>query len=173
MAKKIPFLIITLKTFFLFITAVIFIVVTSIVLYIICKHAKLKTLVTSLALEHLREVDTVTKQEHVSVIHDIECTCKIPWHKICMLSLSILGIVIFIILSVRKLKLFRGHLFSNSVKIMLFISDVQYYVPAKVCKEAGSRHLFKITGKLIPEHVKLKEKYFSRCHQNKTGKKSK
>ena len=34
-----------------------------------------------------------------------------------------LGIVIFIILNARKLKVFRGHLFSNAVKIILFISD--------------------------------------------------
>ena len=39
---------------------------------------------------------------------------------------SILGIIVFVILIARKLKLFRGHLFSNIVKIMLFISDAQY-----------------------------------------------
>ena len=116
----------------------------------------LKSLVTSLTLQQLRRVDTVTKQECVSTIHGIECTCKILWYTICMLSLSILGIEIFLILNARKLKLFRGHLFSNAVKIMLFMSDVQYYIPVKLCTAAGSIHLFKITGKLIPEHVKLK-----------------
>ena len=39
---------------------------------------------------------------------------------------------------------------------MLFISDVQYYVPIKVCKTVESIHLFKITGMLKPENVKLK-----------------
>ena len=39
---------------------------------------------------------------------------------------------------------------------MLFISDVQYYVPLKLCKTAGSIHLFKITGMLTPEYLKLK-----------------
>ena len=73
-----------------------------------------------------------------------------------MLSISILGIVIFIIKNARNLKLFRGHLFSNTVEIILFISDAQYYVPVKMCRTAGSIHLFKSTGKLIPEHVKLK-----------------
>ena len=62
---------------FLFVTAIISLVVTPIVLYIIYKHAKLKSLVTSLTLQQLREVDAVTKQEHVSAIHDIKCTCKI------------------------------------------------------------------------------------------------
>ena len=39
---------------------------------------------------------------------------------------------------------------------MLFISDAQYYAPAKSCKTEGSIHLFKITGKVTPENVKLK-----------------
>ena len=39
---------------------------------------------------------------------------------------------------------------------MLFISDAQYYVPVKLCRTAGSIHVFKITGKLTPEHIKLK-----------------
>ena len=29
----------------------------------------------------------------------------------------------------------------------------QYYVLVKICRTAGSIHLFKITGKLIPEHI--------------------
>ena len=47
-------------------------------------------------------------------------------------------------------------MFSNAFKIMLFISDVQYYVAIKLCKMAGSIHLFKITVTLVPENVKLK-----------------
>ena len=39
---------------------------------------------------------------------------------------------------------------------MLFISDAKFYVPVKMCRTAGSIHLFKIMGKLIPEQVKLK-----------------
>ena len=95
--------------------------VTSIVVFIMCKHTKLRSLVASLALQQLREVDAVHKQEHVSMIHSIECNCKIQWYTICMLITSILGIVVFIILNARRLKLFRGHLFSNTVKTMLFI----------------------------------------------------
>ena len=72
---------------FLFVTGIIPLVVTSIVLYIICKHTKLKSVVTSLTLQQIREVGVATKQEHVSIIHDIECTGKIQWYTICMLSL--------------------------------------------------------------------------------------
>ena len=73
-----------------------------------------------------------------------------------MLSLSILGIVFFIILNTRKLKLFSRHLFSNAVKIMLFISDAQYYVQLKMCRTAGRIHLFSSSRKLIHKHIKLK-----------------
>ena len=118
---------------------------------------KLKSLVASLALQQIKELGMVAKLEHVSIVQDIECTCKIQWYAILMLSLLILGIVIFIILNSKNIKLFRGHLFSNAVKIMLlFMSDSQYYVPIQLCRMAGSIHLFKMIGTLNPENVKLK-----------------
>ena len=42
---------------------------------------------------------------------------------------------------------------------MLFISDVQNYVPIKLCKTAGSIHLFKIKGTLKPKNIKLNKNY--------------
>ena len=42
---------------------------------------------------------------------------------------------------------------------MLFIPDVQYYIPVKLCKTAGSIHLFKITGKIKTDKVKLNKYY--------------
>ena len=72
-----------------------------------------------------------------------------------MLIISMLGIVVFIILNITKLKLLRGHLFSNTVKIMLIISNAEYYAPVKLCTSGGSIHLFKITGKLPPRNVNL------------------
>ena len=50
-------------------------------------------------------------------------------------------------------------MFSNAVKIMLFISDAQNHVPVKLCRITGSIHLFKITGILFPENVKLKQNF--------------
>ena len=73
-----------------------------------------------------------------------------------MLGISILGIVIFIILNNRKLKLLRGPLFSYVVKRMLYISDTQFYVPVKCVEQQEAYIYLKITGKLIPEHYKLK-----------------
>ena len=42
---------------------------------------------------------------------------------------------------------------------MMFISDVQNYVPIKLCKTAGSIHFFKITGTLKPKNIKLNKNY--------------
>ena len=46
-------------------------------MYILCKHMKLKSLVTSLALQQIKEVGTIAKEEHFSIAQDTECTCKI------------------------------------------------------------------------------------------------
>ena len=76
-------------------------------LYTICIQNKLRSLVSSLTLQQIREVGAITRQEHVSITYDIECTCKIQWYTICMLSLLILGIVVSIIINARKLKMFK------------------------------------------------------------------
>ena len=122
---------------FLFVTAIISLLVT---IYLLCKHKKLRMLVTSLALQQIKEVGQVTTQGDVTTAH----TCKIQFNMNLASCISIFNLVIFVVLHSRKLKLCRGHLFSNAVKIMLFISDIQYYVPIKLCKTAGSIHLFKL-----------------------------
>ena len=74
-------------------------------------------------------------------------------------SIVIIGLVVFGILQVKRIRLCRGQLFSNVIKIMLFISDIQYYVPVKLCKTAGIIHLFKISEKLMIDEVKLNKHY--------------
>ena len=55
---------------FLFATAIL-IMVTSIVMYILCNHMKIKSLVTSLALQQIKEVGVVAKQESVTLALNI------------------------------------------------------------------------------------------------------
>ena len=45
------------------------------------------------------------------------------------------------------------------MKIVLFISDVQNYLPIKLCKTSCSIHLFKIKGTLKPRDIKLNRNY--------------
>ena len=73
------------------------------------------------------------------------------------MALTILSMATVIFLHFSKSKLCRGHRFSNVVKIVLFISDVQNYVLIKLCKTSGSIHLFRIQGTLKPGDIKLKQ----------------
>ena len=70
-----------------------------------------------------------------------------------MLVISLLCVIGCVIFNARKLK--KGHSFSNTVKVMSFISDAHYYVPLKLCRMAKGIYVFKITGKLTFKHVKL------------------
>ena len=95
----------------------------------------------SLVLWQIKEVGAVTQNE-------INTECKILTY--ISLTLTIFGLVMVAILHYRKSKSFRGCMFSNTVKIIIFISDVQYYVPIKLCKT---------TGMLKSDNVKLNKNY--------------
>ena len=135
---------------FLFIAAIISLLATTSTIYLLCKHQKLRILMVSLVLQQIKEVGTVTWKE-------INTECKILTY--LSLALTLLGLVMVVILHYRKSKLCRGCMFSNAVKFMIFISDAQYSVHIILCKTAGSIHLFKITGMLKPENIKLNQNY--------------
>ena len=56
---------------------------------------------------------------------------------------------------VYKMPVFRKCQYFNTVKIMIFISNIKSYVPIKLCKTSGSIHLFKLMGSLQREDVNL------------------
>ena len=60
---------------------------------------------------------------------------------------------------IRKSRIFKGHLFSNMVKIKSFIADTQSYVPSDLNTIAGNVHLFKLTGALLLDNVTLKKNW--------------
>ena len=139
---------------FKFAVAIISIIATVVTIYVICKHNKLRALVTSLALQQVKEVKAENME---NVGNNWECTVQL--YIILTLSIVMIGLIVCAILQLRRIKLCRGQLFSNVVKIMLFISDIQYYILVKLCKTAGSIHLFKITGKIMMDKVKLNRHY--------------
>ena len=103
-----------------------------------------------MVLHQFKEVGTITQKE-------INSECRTLAY--IGIVLTILGLAMVAILHYRKSKFCRGCTFSNVVKIMVFISDVQNYIPIKLCKAAGSIHLFKITGMLKAENIKLNKNY--------------
>ena len=137
---------------FLFITVIISLLAKTLTVYLLCKHKKLQMLIASLVLHPVKEVGTVIQKES-----NAECNTL----TYISLVLTILGLVMVAIFHYRKSKLCRGHMFSNAMKIMIFISDVHnyMYVPIKLCKTTGSIHLFKTTGILNAENIKLNKNY--------------
>ena len=74
-------------------------------IYALCKHNKLRTLVASLALQQVKEAsESTTKKEDRNYM----CNCTSQLYVILALSIAIIGLVIFAILQVRRIKLYRG-----------------------------------------------------------------
>ena len=96
------------------------IIATVVTIYAICKHNKLRALVTGLALQQVKEV----KAEGIEDV-DYKCKCTAQFYIILTLSIAMIGLIIFAILQLRRIKLCREQLFSNIVKIMLLIYQTQ------------------------------------------------
>ena len=77
------------------------------------------------------------------------------WIIIVCLSLILLGIMFLTIERVYKMPIFRKHQYSNTIKIMMFFSNIKSYVPIKLCKTSGSIHLFKLMGSIQREDMTL------------------
>ena len=136
---------------FLFIAAILSMIAMAAIVHIMCKHAKLKALVTGITFQPIKGIYAIFG----SINNSENCTCKSQWHMIGALTLIIMGLIFFILTITRKCRIFIGHLFSNAVMVMLFFSDVEYYVSVKLCKTVGSIHLFKIIGHLTSAQITL------------------
>ena len=88
---------------FLFVIAIILLLVMTIAMNILCKHMKLQTLGASLALQQIKEVGMAASQGMIKQVQSIECTCKIQWYTFLILSISFLGLLLFVIIKLRKL----------------------------------------------------------------------
>ena len=130
--------------------SIISLISTSLTIYLLCKHKKIRVLIASLVLHQVKEVGAISKETNS------ECT-TLAYIGIILATLSL---IIVTFLHYRKSRFCKGHRFSNVVKITLFISDVQNYVSIKLCKTAGTIHLFKVIGMLKAENIKLNKKLF-------------
>ena len=136
---------------FTFTSSTISIITITLVIYLFCKHKYIRTIVASLILYKAKEVEAKLTTE----TNNPECG-TLAYIGMALPVLS-MGTVIF--LHYRESKFCRGYRFSNIVKIVLFISDVQNYILIKLCKTSGRLHLFKIKGMLKPEDIKLNKNY--------------
>ena len=88
------------------------------------RQSKLKALITNIALQRIKAVKAAD-------VNDMLCTCKIQWYIMGMLIIITLGMLYLVNNKLRKSSYFKGRLFSNNTKILLFISNTHSYVPIK------------------------------------------
>ena len=146
---------------FTFTFSIISMITITLVIYLCCKHKHIRTLIVSLMLHKAKEVEAKICTER----DNSECGTL----AYIGIALTLLSMVIVILLHYRKSKFCRGHRFSNIVKIVLFISDVQHYIPIKLYKTSGSHHLSKIIGTLKSEDIRLNKNYLWGHLRNKLG----
>ena len=136
---------------FTFTSSIISIIKITLVIYLFCKHKHIRTIVASMILYKAKEVEAKLTTE----TNNPECSTL----AYIGMALTILSMTTVIFLHYRKSKFCRGYRFSNIVKIVLFISDVQNYILIKLCKMSDSLHLFKIKGIIKPEDITLNKNY--------------
>ena len=111
---------------FMFTSLIISIISITLVVYLFCKNKHIRTLIASLILHKIKEVEANSNPEGTNY----ECRTL----AYVGIILKLLSSIIVMFLYYRKSRLCRGYKFSNAAKIILFISDVQNYVPIKLCK---------------------------------------
>ena len=125
---------------FIFVMAII-----PVVIKLIFKGEKMQALVANLAM--IRGVKAISEE--------IETIDNEYWIIIIWLSFILLCILFLTIEKLYRMPIFRKYHYSNTIKIMIFISDIKSYVPIKLCKTSGSILLFKLTGSINKENVTL------------------
>ena len=130
---------------FLFVAVILFMIATASLVHLVCRHTELKALLTGIAFQLVKQTEAIFGDDQM------QKHCTAQWYTIAALTLMIITLIIHICFTTQKCTIFKRRLYSNTVRVMLFFSDVKQYIPVKLCKTAGSIHLFQIYGQLAPD----------------------
>ena len=103
---------------FVFASSVISLMSTSLIIYLLCKHKQIRTLITSLVLHKIKDIEASSNETNSE--------CKTLAY--IGIILTILSLIIVTFLHYRKSRFCKGYKFSNVVKIMIV-----YFRHAKLC----------------------------------------
>ena len=87
---------------FVFVTVIISVITTMTIIYTLCKHNKLRALMVSLALQQVKGVKVEEVRDE-----NYKYKCISQFYVILALSIVIIGLVVFAILQVRRIRLCR------------------------------------------------------------------
>ena len=134
----------------MFVTGILTVILTFVIMYMLCRQSKLKSIVANLALQCIKTVEA-------AIIKEIN-SCHLELIQL-LIILKLVLTVSLLLVKLKKSKVFQGHLFTNMVKIKLFLANTQSYVLLELNSEAGNVHLFKLSGALAVENFTLKKNW--------------
>ena len=117
----------------LFVTGILTAILTFIIVYMLCGQSKLKSVVANLALQCVKTVEAAAIKEFNN--------CNLELIQL-LIMLNLILTILIILAKLKKGKVFQGHVFTNMVKIKLFLANTQSYVPLELNSAAGNVHLF-------------------------------
>ena len=134
----------------LFVTGILTVILTFINMNMLCGQSKLKSVVANLALQCVKIVEA-------AAIKDFN-NCNLELIQL-LIMLNLIVTILIVLAKLRKSKVFQGHVFTNMVKIKLFLANTQSYVPLQLNSAAGNIHLFKLSGALTVEKFTLRKNW--------------
>ena len=134
----------------LFVTGILTVILTFITMYMLCRQSKLKSVVANLALQHVKTVEAAAIKEFNNCNLEL---IQLP------IMLNLIITILIVLAKLKKSKVFQGHIFTNMVKIKLFLANTQSYVPLELNSAAGNVHLFKLSDALTLEKFTLRKNW--------------
>ena len=106
----------TIMDIFLFVAAILSMLATAAIVHLVCKHTKLKALLTGIAFQPVKQIEVIFDDDQM------QKHCTIHWYTIAALTLMIVLLTICICLTTQKCTIFKKRLYSNTVTVMIFFS---------------------------------------------------
>ena len=116
----------TIMDIFLFAVAILSMLATMAIVHHVCKHTKLKALLTGIAFQPVKQIEAKFDDDQLPK------HCTTHWYTIAALILMIVLLTIYICLTTQKCNIFKKRLYSNTVTVMLFFSDVKTVYSSKI-----------------------------------------
>ena len=116
-----------------FAAGILSVILTFVIIYMLCGQSKLKSLVANMALHCVYTIEAAALKENEN--------CDFGIMKL-LIILNLTMTILLVLIKIKKSRVFQGCLFTNMVKVNLFIADTQSYVHLELNRIAGNLHLF-------------------------------
>ena len=109
----------------LFTVTLITMIIMIVVICMVCGQSKLKALVANIALQHAKTVEAADSTDRY-------CICEPNWYIVGLLLIMLLGITYLVMNKMKRSSLFKGCLFFNVTKVILYYIKYQLVCTYKI-----------------------------------------